>query len=172
MDKARRSRREHLSAIALASWLSGCPYDATIEPARTPVALSSYLVGTWVCSAPNEPDWADLSVGWTSGPAYLLTLRPRQPDPSDDDPAVFRGTPRLVGGTELWTLSDDQVTGETPQFIFARLTRRGARHVQWTLLGGDEGDSKGHLDITSPEDLSLLLSDPTKAVADAVMECR
>jgi hypothetical protein len=161
-----------LSVAALAILLNGCPYDAQIQPEGESLPLRSSLVGTWVCDASNDPDWADLSVGWTDGPAYILTLRPRRPDRTDELPWVFRGTPRRVSGSEVWTLPSDQPEDENaPQYMFARVTYPSARSVRWAILGGNEGGPGGHLDVTSSSDLSRLLADPSKAVEDTVIEC-
>lgn len=161
-----------LAVVALAVWLCGCPYDASFRPTGEAVALRSSIVGTWVCDASAEADWADLSIGWSEESTYLLTLRPRRPEPDAADvPWVITAKPQRVGLHEVWTLWGDQPAREEPQYMFARLNRANAHHVQWAMLGGDAGDLKGRLDVESPDALSRLLVDPKQTVPDVVIGC-
>jgi hypothetical protein len=58
--------------------LTGCPYEAAVEPVGPLLPLRSALVGTWACGTDDKPDWATLRLGW-SDDRYLLILRPLKP---------------------------------------------------------------------------------------------
>src|SRR5262249_44619957 len=104
-------RRLAAGLVAIASvGVLGCPYEAPVEPAGTPLALQGADVGIWRCTSREGGEQADLSIGRSDASTYLLSLRGTEPrsdnDPDDDPPLVLYAKPRRVAGREVWVLSE------------------------------------------------------------------
>src|SRR5258706_8244628 len=70
----RRHPAGRLFVVSMLCLLAGCPYGADVEPAGHPLPLRPSVVGVWVCDLDDDASWTDLTIGWTQGSTYLLTM--------------------------------------------------------------------------------------------------
>jgi hypothetical protein len=170
----RRHPAGRLFVVTMLSLLAGCPYDADVEPAGHPLPLRPSVVGVWVCDLNDDASWADLTVGWTQGSMYLLTVRVRRPDKDQTPgPWALRARPLRLGRDEVWSVAAEDPDAETPdgKFIFLRLERARQESLRLGVLGGSAGDMKGHLDETSPAVLARFLQDRQETKAECRLAC-
>ena len=171
------SRGTILAIVTMSALSAGCPYGADVEPAGQALSLRSSIVGTWVCDLDAEQAWADVSLGWLEHSAYSLTVRPRHPGEHDTPgPWSLYARPRKIGRHEVWTVFGDQPTDEADtsggQYGFLRLEHADRDSLRWSVLGGESGDMKGHLDVPDGDALARLLSDPKETKPEFAVTCR
>jgi hypothetical protein len=148
-------RRLAAGLVAMASaGLFGCPYEAPVEPAGTPLAPQGADVGVWRCTSREGGEQADLSIGRSDSSTYLLSLRGTEPrsdnDPDDDPPLLLYAKPRRVAGREIWVLSEAFPTRPKKFFYLAEVERRSARERSFRLVSDDHVPA----DPSTPADLS------------------
>jgi hypothetical protein len=158
--------------LAAGCLVSGCVYEADVEPAGRVAQRRSAIVGSWICGWDDKVDWATLAVGWTAD-GYLLTLRPLgRPEPEADEPPwVVSVRPRRVGQTEIWSAWSDRRDASELKFSFARLEVAAQEKLVLASLGDGHALPARLRDISAGE-LAELLGDPKQTVAESHMACR
>jgi len=168
-----RRRSAAAVVIGLASLQLACPHDAPLEPAGDVLRVRSALVGPWMCSTEEEPDWATLSVGRQSASVYQLTLRPTKPpaEGADELPWIAFARPRRVGGREIWSVWMDRPRDPTQKYSFLRLERAQSDVLILTSLGNGMG-LPSRLNGESQRGIARILTDPKETIAEGSVTCR
>jgi hypothetical protein len=133
------AKRLALGLLGLA--LTGCPYEAPLEPGGTPLGVRGADVGVWRCTSREGGEEADLSIGRSDASTYLLSLRGTEPrsdsDPDDDPPLVLYAKPLRVSGREIWVLSEAYPSRPDRFYYLAEIERRSDRERSFRIAESD-----------------------------------
>jgi hypothetical protein len=169
---ARRLRTAVLAGFGLSQL--ACPHESPLEPAGEVLAVRSALVGSWICTSDDYPDWrAALIVGRQSTSVYQLTVRPEEPPErgADELPWIVFARPRQVSGREIWSVWKDGSGDSSGKFSFVRLERARADTLKLSSLGGG-GLLRSLLDGESPRSVARILADSKQTVPEGAVTCR